>query len=315
MRSDDLVSVVVPLHNKANFILRCMTSVLKQSYKNLEVIVVDDGSTDRGAALVRAIGDSRIRCVSQNNRGVSVARNVGVELSTGGWVFFLDADDVWDSEMVAQMVALARRCPRAAIVASLTTRVFGNGRRICESLSDKDYETGTEYLDDYFLSFARMGQSPFSNSSWAVQKSAFVGIGGYAAGVRLTEDSDLWVRLALTSRIAMSNLAHASYFVEADGNTRTVDQREPFKVIETLAAIVIDRKVRQQTRQSAKALLRLQKLVQIRRHVLLGSRRWALEKLLDPDVWRGYPFQSAIALMASLCPPFVVAGIRKLQRG
>jgi GT2 family glycosyltransferase len=89
------ISVIVPLYNKAPYITRCLRSILSQTYGNFEIIVVDDGSTDEGAALVRAYSDPRIFLISQTNRGPGAARNRGIARARGELIAFIDADDEW----------------------------------------------------------------------------------------------------------------------------------------------------------------------------------------------------------------------------
>ena len=88
------ISVIIPLYNGEPFLARCLRSVLDQTYRDLEVLVIDDGSTDQGAALCREFPDPRITLCRQEHRGVSAARNRGLDLATGESVFFLDCDDV-----------------------------------------------------------------------------------------------------------------------------------------------------------------------------------------------------------------------------
>ena len=92
--SEYLFSVIVPLYNKEKCIARTINSVLSQSYTNFEIIIVDDGSTDNSAAIVKSMTDSRIRFFQKKNAGVSSARNYGIEKALGEWLFFLDADDI-----------------------------------------------------------------------------------------------------------------------------------------------------------------------------------------------------------------------------
>lgn len=88
-----MISVIIPLYNKEPIIEKSLQSVLTQDYDNFEVIVVNDGSTDRSAEIVRNIKDARIRLVEQENGGPSKARNTGAKMAKGDWVLFLDADD------------------------------------------------------------------------------------------------------------------------------------------------------------------------------------------------------------------------------
>jgi len=101
------VSVIVPVHNVEEYISQCLDSIIRQTYKNLEIIVVDDGSTDASSQICRefAIKDLRINLIRQNNFGVSVARNRGIQLATGQYVTFVDADDWIEEDMYEKMVA------------------------------------------------------------------------------------------------------------------------------------------------------------------------------------------------------------------
>lgn len=110
-------SVVIPLYNKAPFVRVTLASVLAQSCQDFEIIVVDDGSKDDGAAIAESLGDPRIRVIRQINAGVAAARNRGVQEARGTWVAFLDADDWWHPEFLSRMQAVAAQHPQVAIVA------------------------------------------------------------------------------------------------------------------------------------------------------------------------------------------------------
>ena len=88
-----MISVIIPLYNKEPIIEKSLRSVLSQDYDNFEVVVVNDGSTDRSAEIVKSIDDPRIRLIEQENGGPSKARNTGVKNAKGEWIVFLDADD------------------------------------------------------------------------------------------------------------------------------------------------------------------------------------------------------------------------------
>lgn len=89
-----MISVIIPLYNKGNLISRTLNSVLTQSYTDFEIVVVDDGSTDDSASYVLSMHDERVRYHYKKNGGVSSARNEGIKLAAGEWLFFLDADDI-----------------------------------------------------------------------------------------------------------------------------------------------------------------------------------------------------------------------------
>ena len=102
----DLISIIVPVYNSELYINRCLDSLLKQTYKNIEIIIVDDGSKDNSLQLIKGYAnkDSRIKVYTQSNQGPSVARNTGLDNSTGKYIMFVDADDFIDKNMVTNMV-------------------------------------------------------------------------------------------------------------------------------------------------------------------------------------------------------------------
>ena len=107
MKNNPLISVVIPAFNRQNTISYCLDSVLAQTYKNLEVIVVDDCSTDSTVSIVRSYPDSRVRCVVlKKNVGAQGARNRGIREAKADWIAFHDSDDEWFPEKLAKQVAV-----------------------------------------------------------------------------------------------------------------------------------------------------------------------------------------------------------------
>ena len=99
------VSVIIPMYNASNYILECLNSVINQTYKNLEIILVDDHSNDDTLKKVSIIKDERIKLIKlKKNSGAAITRNKGIEAATGDYLCFLDSDDLWDLEKVAKQV-------------------------------------------------------------------------------------------------------------------------------------------------------------------------------------------------------------------
>ena len=125
--NNDLVSVIIPTYNRANLIKRSVESVLNQTYKNLELLIIDDGSTDNTKKIIDTLNDKRIIYIKQQNQGASAARNKGIENARGEYIAFQDSDDVWHlDKLEKQIIALQRN---SADVVFCKMFAFGNLRR------------------------------------------------------------------------------------------------------------------------------------------------------------------------------------------
>jgi glycosyltransferase involved in cell wall biosynthesis len=113
--SGELVSVVIPAYNRAAVIGRALGSALRQTHTNLEIIVVDDGSTDATASVIEDLYDPRVRYLRQANQGAPAARNRGIREASGEFVAFLDSDDEWHPEKIARQVRAYRGSPSSDV--------------------------------------------------------------------------------------------------------------------------------------------------------------------------------------------------------
>ncbi len=138
--SEPLVSIVVPAFNAEDSIGRCLGSIMIQTYSNLEVIVVDDGSTDGTSGVAEGLrqSDARLRVIRQGNAGVSAARNVGLAAARGDWVAFVDADDLMEERAVGLLLDSAlgprRPWPWARCRSTLSMRTGASSRRCAGGL-------------------------------------------------------------------------------------------------------------------------------------------------------------------------------------
>ena len=128
------VSIVIPLYNKAPYVGRTLTSIQRQTFSNFEVLVVDDGSTDGGADIVSAAGDSRVRLIRQRNRGPGAARNAGIKEAGAEFIAFLDADDEWLPEYLERGLAILKSGPleNASVTCGYFTSPGESSRQLCE---------------------------------------------------------------------------------------------------------------------------------------------------------------------------------------
>jgi glycosyltransferase involved in cell wall biosynthesis len=206
-------SVVVPLYNKQDYVGATLRSVLNQSTgQSLEVVVVDDGSTDAGPSNVLALADDRVRLVRQSNAGVAAARNRGIFEAQGRWVVFLDADDLLHPQALDAYEKLSLAFPNANIVGGKDVRVddstLGGYRQA--SLPEPLPMCEIENLPAYFV---RQGM-PFSSSSVAIKRQFLLEHGlRFQEGESMGEDLDLWLRASELSSIACTSAGLVLYRV------------------------------------------------------------------------------------------------------
>lgn len=125
---NELISIVVPVYNTEAYVARCLDSIIKQTHKNLEIIIVDDGSTDNSGKICDEYSekDKRIRVIHRGNGGVSSARNLGKEIATGKWISYVDADDTIEPKFCEEMLRCAKdKC--VDYVCSGYKRIFPRG--------------------------------------------------------------------------------------------------------------------------------------------------------------------------------------------
>mgnify|MGYP001196193873 CR=1 FL=1 len=197
-----MISVVIPLYNKEAFIAETLESVLSQTYSNFEVIVVDDGSTDRSVAVVRSFSDDRISLFEKTNAGVSVARNYGVDQAKYPWIAFLDADDWWAPTFLEEVVKGFDQFPKELIFATGRSRVFKD--QVERYAHEMLPEEGTTSKMSYFKVISN--HLPLVNSSNVVlRKALFLETGGFRPGMRQHEDHDLWMRICAQNEVIFIN--------------------------------------------------------------------------------------------------------------
>ncbi len=186
-----LVSVVVPAFNAARTLSETLDSVRAQDWSDLEIVVVDDGSTDATAAIARqhAAGDPRIRVISQPNGGASRARNHGIETTRAAYVAPCDADDIWHPEKISRLMHRMQELgPETGYVYSLSRKIDANSR-ITGQAGFPGYE-GAVYLRSLVLNFVGNG------SAILARRAALEGVAGYATALGNWEDWHLQTVIA-----------------------------------------------------------------------------------------------------------------------
>jgi glycosyltransferase involved in cell wall biosynthesis len=229
----------MPLYNKEAEIERAVRSVLRQTVSDFELIVINDGSTDKGAEFVRSFQDPRMKIIDQANAGVSAARNRGIEEAKADLIAFLDADDEWEKDFLEAILRLRTNYPTCKVYA---TRYFFRRPGITKEPTIRRLPHGFRegVLSDYFA-IAAVSDPPLWTSATAVEKTAILSIGGFPTGIIAGEDLLTWARLAVRFDIAYSTAPKAHCWEPislSDRPGRT--PQSPDRVGEQLAQILPD---------------------------------------------------------------------------
>lgn len=194
-----LVSVVIPLWNKVAHIERTLRSALGQSHYDLEIIVVNDGSTDESLAVVQSIRDRRIKIISQDNAGPGIARNAGMKHAAGEFIAFLDADDEWRPEFIKTSLALLLQHQDCATVA-VGWSTDGTWSYDRQRWRDHGVKSGmVRVLPDWDVERLAWHVSYMHSSSTLSRKQFLLDVGGFCPykGELYGEDRYLWINVLL----------------------------------------------------------------------------------------------------------------------
>lgn len=308
---DVFFSIIVPLYNKVEYVERAINSILNQTYQNFEIIIVNDGSSDGGEKKAESISDTRIRVVNQRNQGVSIARNSGADIAKYDFLAFLDADDVWLDTFLEEVNMLINRYPKAGIYATNNYFIYPNGKIIFEKYDWLFHGDESGIIVDYFATFVKMGKSPFSNSNVCIPKNIYKEVGGYMPGVKLTEDSDLWCRIASQNDIAFSIIPLANYYLGTTGNTHFLFEPKDFQVTMTLIEMIKNKQIKPEKIKSINKLIAFQQLSLIKRSILTGHRLFALKRIMKLNMIYYFPLEVIKCLAVLLIPSTIVIIQRK----
>ena len=264
------ISIVMPLYNKAGQVLETIASVIAQTLSDWELVVVDDGSTDEGPALVRDLQDARIRLVSQANAGVSAARNRGIELARADLVAFLDADDLWLPGFLATILALQADFPQAHWFATGYEIRPAQGATYTSRLRGPPADFSRGILPDYF-SVALASDPPVWSSATAVRRDAIQAISGFPEGIDSGEDLLTWARLAV--RYPLAHDARPLAVFVASGIERRPDPAD--RVGKALAQLVREHPGVPGVRRYLGLWYRMQAVMAMRFGEAALARQWA----------------------------------------
>jgi glycosyltransferase involved in cell wall biosynthesis len=220
-----MFSIIIPLYNKAHYIIRALESVKAQTFKEYEILVIDDGSSDEGPNLVlNHFGDS-VTLISQSNQGVSAARNAGIAKAKFDYIAFLDADDCWHPEYLETI--------RQGIAYNPNSWIFG-----CSYSFNKDdlksKQGNFESIENYFEKAIR--NTLFFTSATVVRKAFFDQNQGFKTFLKRGEDLDVWFRVIL--QYGNPAYCHDRLVFYEQGDDKSATRRR-FSVLESLSSAIL----------------------------------------------------------------------------
>jgi len=228
-----LISVIIPLFNKENFIENTLKSVFAQTFSDFEIVIIDDGSTDNSAKIVKSFSENRIFYHFTENRGVSAARNLGIEKSQGKYISFLDADDIWKADFLETMRSLLTTYPdekvfSSAIEIEIETKIFPAEYSIPKN--------GSIQIVNYFE--ASLLQSAIFTSGAVFEKAVFEKAGNFDTLLKTEEDIDQWIRIGLEFPIVFCWKIGVKYTQDETGlskNLKNIAQKTDFSKYSEIA--------------------------------------------------------------------------------
>lgn len=180
------IAIIIPTHNRQGMVLRAIDSVLNQSYKDFELIVVDDGSTDQTKTWIERERDSRLKYFLTTKKGVAHARNFGVKQTHCDWICFLDSDDVWRKHKLSEQLCFHDQ-HRGVLISQTDDMWIRNTRRVNKK---KQHQIREGNLFQQSLKLCVI-----CCSSVMMKRSLFLDLGGFNESLPTCEDYDLWLKV------------------------------------------------------------------------------------------------------------------------
>lgn len=223
------ISVIIPLYNKRANVIPTVLSVIQQTVANYELIIVDDGSTDGSAEVVKSMPEflaaesaCRARLIRKQNGGVCSARNRGIAEAKYDYVAFLDGDDLWAPDFLEEMVRMINDYPEAYLYSSNYAETI-NGKIIREVPTG--LPVGFRGIVDHYFEMPDRVSDLVCSSSAVVRKDVFEEVGYFDERIRYAEDTDMWWRIMARHPFAFYDKYLAFYQFDAENRAQTTYRR------------------------------------------------------------------------------------------
>lgn len=192
-------SVVIPLYNKENHIQSTLTDVLNQNFQDFEVIIVNDGSTDKSVAVVENFTDVRIKLFHQKNKGAAAARNFGIKMAKAAYIALIDADDKWKKKHLSTLKESIEKFPEAALFTTNYSIKYNDEIIKPARFSHFSLPKTAIKIKNYFK--YSLADNLVWTSAVCFTKKSFLELGGFNEDYLTGQDLDLWIRYVLSYEI------------------------------------------------------------------------------------------------------------------
>ena len=297
------ISVIVPLYNKSKYVVRAIESILAQSDAVSEIIVVDDGSTDGGGELVQKHFADKITLISQQNCGVSKARNAGLAQAKSDYVAFLDADDYWYPQFISNIKQLKLAFPDAGMFC--TAYEFFKDDALVK-VKNPYLPVGSGVIHDYFAACCNV-DLPVTASSVCINKALLLSVGGFPESIQIGEDQAVWGALACKTDIAYHSDVSVVYDLLASDSTRHFQQRLLLSPhVDLFCCLLTSDAAPSHLKESLQKLIHLSVMSCIKNNLIAGERSQAFDLLVNNDklIWDKY---RVIAFGLLILPKWLIA--------
>lgn len=212
-------TVIIPLYNKENYVENALKSIINQTFSDYEVLIINDGSTDKSIEKITPFLSEKIKLINHSeNRGLSAARNTGIQKATSRYVTFLDADDLWKSNFLELIASLINNFPDARIFATNYEEIYGTKTLIPHN--------GTQHLapnESTLIDFFKynLQQGIYNHGSVCLAKEVYDKVGFYDETIDFSEDIDFNIRANSEFKLAFCNTIAMSYCMQSENQLTT----------------------------------------------------------------------------------------------
>lgn len=302
-------SVVIPIFNKAKTIQDSINSILAQTYKNFEIIIVDDGSTDNLDE--KLCNFKMIKVIRQENSGVSVARNRGIKESTGDYICFLDADDIWYSDHLEVLHNLIKKYSEFNFY--VTSHVLTINNNSCHSSHKLRKINKEEFVCYNLFELLNKNSDGILNTNSVCIKKSFIDSHKlyFEPNKKIGEDTDMWYRICLYTPCVITKKETTLYRREFSTATKKTSNTFNWVFAERLNKILGDNNIKPEIKKECILLIDRYKMKCTRDLIFLGNKKEALLFLKDVKNKKNIKF--ILTTILYILPKFIVKKIYKLS--